>query len=221
METTRQTILDILRRRQHATIDELTHLLGLAPATVRRHLDILMRDGLVQAGQVRRGTGRPHYLFSLTEAGEDAFPKNYVRLTNRLIEEIVALDPAETSGRSGLELAELVFERMADRVAEHYAGRVTGYTLAERLKQATAMLAEEGIVFDWNETPDGFLLLGRGCPCRRVASSHSQICAHDQRLLARLLNADIEPVEPASVGEDSYCAYRVREKAARPVGAAG
>lgn len=218
METTRQTILDILRRRQHATIDELTRLLSLAPATVRRHLDILMRDGLVQADQVRRETGRPHYLFRLTEAGEDAFPKNYVRLTNRLIEEIVALDPEETAGRSGLELADLVFERMADRLAQYYAGRITGPTLAERLKQVTHILAEEGMVFDWHETPDGFLLLGRGCPCRRVASSHSQICTHHQRLLVRLLNAEIETVEPASVGEDSYCAYRVREKA--PAGAA-
>ena len=214
METTRQTILDILRRRQHATIDELTRFLSLAPATVRRHLDILMRDGLAQAGQVRRETGRPHYLFSLTEAGQDIFPKNYVRLTNRLIEEIVALDQAETAGRSGLELAGLVFERMADRLAEHYADRITGHTLAERLRQTTEILAEEGIVFDWDERPDGFLLLGRGCPCRRVASSHVQICTHDQRLLARLLDADIEPLEPASVGADSYCAYRVRERTA-------
>ncbi len=218
MESTRQIILNILRRRQHATIDELTRLLTLAPATVRRHLDILMRDGLVQANQVRRETGRPHYLFYLTEAGEDAFPKNYVRLTNRLIEEIVALEPAETAGRSGVELAELVFERMADRIAEHYAGRITGHALGDRVKQVAHILADEGIIFDWHEIPEGFLLLGRGCPCRRVASSHSQLCSHDQRLLAHLLNAEIEPVKPASVGEDSYCAYRVREKAAVPSG---
>jgi predicted ArsR family transcriptional regulator len=212
LETTRQTILDILRRRQHATIDDLTRLLTLAPATIRRHLDILMRDSLVQADQVRRETGRPHYLFSLTEAGEEAFPKNYVRLTNRLIEEIVALNPDETAGRSGLELAGLVFERMAERMADRYAGRITGHTLAERLEQVTQLLSEEGIIFDWSEGTDGFLLLGRGCPCRRVASSHDQICTHDRRLLARLLDAEIEPVDPASVGEDSYCAYRVREK---------
>ena len=43
METTRQTILGILRRHK-ATVDDLTTELGLAPATVRRHLDILARE---------------------------------------------------------------------------------------------------------------------------------------------------------------------------------
>ena len=60
METTRQTILSILRRRRRATVDELTKELGLAPATVRRHLDILARDSHVEVSQVRRKTGRPH-----------------------------------------------------------------------------------------------------------------------------------------------------------------
>ena len=64
METTRQTILGILRRRK-ATISDVTGQLGLAPATVRRHLDILARDGHVDVTQVRRQTGRPHHLFSI------------------------------------------------------------------------------------------------------------------------------------------------------------
>src|SRR3990172_10656022 len=115
MESTRQTILNILRRRQ-ATVEELTNELGLAPATVRRHLDILARDGHVDVTQVRRKTGRPHYLFTLSEKGEELFPKHYVRITNRMIEEIVALTTDETKGRAGGELADLVFEKMAQRL---------------------------------------------------------------------------------------------------------
>ena len=88
METTRQTILNILRRRK-STIDDLTKELGLAPATIRRHLDILARDRHVEVAQIRRQTGRPHYEFSLSQAGEDLFPNHYVRITNRHIDEIV------------------------------------------------------------------------------------------------------------------------------------
>ena len=62
METTRQTILGILRRRE-STVDSLTKELGQASATIRRHLDILARDGHVDVSQVRRKTGRPRYLF--------------------------------------------------------------------------------------------------------------------------------------------------------------
>jgi predicted ArsR family transcriptional regulator len=218
VETTRQTILEILRRRKQATIEDLTRLLGLAPATIRRHLDILMRDSLVSVAQVRRETGRPHYVFFLTEAGEDLFPKNYIRLTNRLIEEIVNLGVSETRGRSGQELAELVFEKMAARMAETYAPRVTGATLEERLEEVTNLLAGEGIIFEWRPADGGYYLLGHGCPCRRVANTHTQMCSHDQRLLAALLQAQVEPVEPAAVDVETYCAYRVMEKTAEEAG---
>jgi len=218
VETTRQTILEILRRRKQATIEELTRLLGLAPATIRRHLDILMRDSMVSVGQVRRETGRPHYVFSLTEVGEDLFPKNYIRLTNRLIEEIVDLDAEDTQGRSGLELAELVFEKMAERMAQTYASRVTGATLEERLHEVVDLLASEGIIFEWRQGEGGYYLLGHGCPCRRVANAHTQMCSHDQRLLVTLLRAEVEPVEPPAVDEGTYCAYWVTEKTAAEAG---
>jgi predicted ArsR family transcriptional regulator len=153
-------------------------------------------------------------VFSLTEAGEDLFPKNYIRLTNRLIEEIVSLDAEDTRGRSGLELARLVFEKMAERMAQTYASRITGATLAERLEQVTTLLAGEGIIFEWREAEDGYYLLGHGCPCRRVVNAHAQICSHDQRLLTTLLRAEVEPVEPPTADEETYCAYRITEKAA-------
>ena len=214
METTRQTIVDILRRHRTATIDELTKELGLAPATIRRHLDILARDNYVEVAQVRRKTGRPHYLFSLSEAGQDLFPKHYLRITNRLIEEIIALTPEETAGRGGGELADLVFKKMAQRLAQRIAPHIHGGELPDRIKATTEALAEEGIVFDIEETPDGCLLVGHGCPCPRVGEDQQQACAHDQRLLSLLLAADVTYVEPDSIGSNGYCAYLVRAREA-------
>jgi len=211
METTRQTILSILRRR-NVTVDDLTNELSLAPATVRRHLDILTRDGHVEVAQERRKTGRPHYVYSISEKGEELFPKHYVRITNRLIEEIVALSPGETTGRDGIELADLVFEKMAQRMAHKIAPRVHGSALAERLQATTDALADEGIVFDVERRNDGYLLVGHGCPCPRVAAEHGHACAHDQRLLSLLLRADVTYVAPEAIGREGYCAYQVREK---------
>lgn len=211
MESTRETILGILRRRGQATVDELTKELGLAPATIRRHLDILIRDGYVEVEQVRRKTGRPHYLFSLSEEGEGLFPKHYVRLTSRIIEEIVSLTPEETTGRAGNELADLVFEKMAQRLAQRIAPRVHGPTLEARLSSTAQALAEEGIAFDIERTDGGYLLVGHGCPCPRVADGPGHVCAHDQRLLSLLTGAEVRPVEPASLGLKGHCAYLVRE----------
>ena len=47
----------------------MAQAMGLASATVRRHLDILQRDHLVSWTEARRQTGRPHYVFFLTENG--------------------------------------------------------------------------------------------------------------------------------------------------------
>jgi predicted ArsR family transcriptional regulator len=218
VETTRQTILGILRRRQ-ATVDDLSKELGLAPATIRRHLDILSRDGHVDVAQVRRKTGRPHYLFSLSESGEDLFPKHYVRLTNRLIEEIVALKADETSGRSGEELAGIVFDRMAQRLAQRIGPQVHGSSLGERVRATTAALVEEGIVFDVEEQDGAYLLIGHACPCPRAADRHPQACAHDQRLLSLLLGADVTYVEPGALGHDASCAYRVQGREPAKAGA--
>lgn len=213
MENTRQTILEILRRRQQVTVEGLTKELGLAPATVRRHLDILMRDAYVDVQQVRRDTGRPHYVFSLSEEGEDLFPKHYVRLTNRLIDEIVALAPEEIEGRGGAELADLIFDRMAERLAQIYAPRITGSTLEERVGQVVDAFAEEDIMLEARRTDEGYLLLGYGCPCRRVRDSYGQICSHHRRLLTCLLDADVQAVEPSALEGGVYCAYQVQERA--------
>lgn len=212
MENTRQIILEILRRRKRVTVEDLTQELGLAPATIRRHLDILMRDAHVDVQQVRRETGRPHYVFSLSEAGEDMFPKHYVRLINRLIEEILALSPEEIQGRGGPELVALVCQKMAERLAQAYGPRITGATLDERVEQVVEALVDEGIVLEPRKTDEGYLLLGYGCPCRRVREAHSQICSHHRWLLSRLLDAEVEEVEPSSLEEEAYCGHRVRER---------
>jgi predicted ArsR family transcriptional regulator len=214
VETTRQTILGILRRRS-ATIEELTKELGLAPATVRRHLDILSRDGHVSVGQVRRKTGRPHYVFSLTDSGRDLFPKHYVRITNRLIEEILALTPDETSGASGSEIADLVFDKMAQRLAQRVLPRVYGSDLRERIESAREALAAEGIAFEVEERDGAYLLSGRGCPC---PGGGSQACSHDARLLTLLLGADVSFVRPGNSDGEALAAYLVRPAAEATAG---
>ncbi len=98
MQVTRQRILEILKERGQATIDELGDALDLTPVTIRHHLDILRGEGLVEVPEVRRRTtpGRPQYVYILTETASDFFPKNYSNFANLMIEEIrERYEPAE------------------------------------------------------------------------------------------------------------------------------
>lgn len=210
IEGSREAILAMLRRQSGVGVDEFAAALGLAGATVRRHLDVLLRDGYVDVQQERGGAGRPRYVFSLSEAGAELFAQHHVRLTRRLVDEIVQLDATDTEGRDGRQIAELLFDKLAGRLAREYAPLVTGGALAERVRSAVALLADEGIDFDVVAEPDGALrLLGRGCPCRRFDPLGHAGCDHDRRLLTDLLGAAVDALSAQELPGEFLCGYRV------------
>lgn len=213
LDGTRQAVLNILRRRGGGvSVDELATELGLTGATLRRHLDVLLRDDLVSVSQARGRTGRPRHVFALTEAGEELFPHHYVRLTHRLIEEIVALGPDETAGRGGDAIAELVFGKMADRLAREYAPLVSGESPEERARSAVVLLSQDGLDFDVVVGNGEVRLLGRGCPCTRIGvdtEGSTRSCAHDRRLLERVLGVPVRPLSAEEIPYDFLSGYLV------------
>ena len=217
IETTRERILAILRRQDGVGIEELASEIGLAGATVRRHLDVLLRDGHVAVEQVRGRTGRPRYVFSLTDLGAQQFPHHYVRLTHRFLEEIVSLDAGETEGKDGRALAGLLFDRMADRLVAEYGPRIRGSDLVERARTAAGMLADEGIAFEVSVRADGAVdMVGRGCPCARIERDERDSgagCEHDRRLLERLIGATALVIESPEARRHALRGYRLVEGA--------
>lgn len=210
VEGTREAILGILRRRDGVSVDLFAGELGLAGATVRRHLDVLRRDGLVSVAQVRGRTGRPRYAFSLTEHGAEQFPHHYVRLTHRLLDEIVRLEAGETEGRDGAALADLLFDKMSGRLAVEYASRVSGETLEQRVRSAVDLLADEGLDFDVDASGDEIVLLGRGCPCVRFSNGRDATsCDHDRRLLEDVIGAPVTALAREQLPSEFVCGYRV------------
>ena len=71
---TRAELAQLLLRQGNMTVATLARDTGLAPATVRRHLDILQRDGLVTYDQMSEGVGRPSHVYRLSEQGLEALP---------------------------------------------------------------------------------------------------------------------------------------------------
>jgi predicted ArsR family transcriptional regulator len=200
----------LLRQRHEATIEELTRELELAPATVRRHLDVLQRDGQVATRAVRRPTGRPHFVFTLTPEGLDVAPAHYIRVTSRLVQEIVRLSPEHTRGKSGYDVARLVFDSVMENLARQCRSRITATSLEDRLEQALARLADEGLVFEVAVLDGALVMRGEGCPCRRVIAAENEACNHDQALLSAILDADVVPAH--AVQADEPRTYLVRER---------
>ena len=78
---TRARIARLILEHGPASAAGLSGRLGLTPAAVRRHLDNLLADGMIEAREARcygsRGRGRPARLFAITDAGRSAFEHAY------------------------------------------------------------------------------------------------------------------------------------------------
>src|SRR5215218_5532634 len=101
MQETRRLILEVLRSRGEATVEEVVVALterinhDITAVTVRHHLDILRSEDLVTAPVIRhRNTpGRPQHVYALTEKALEYFPNNYQNLASNLLNQMKSMLP--------------------------------------------------------------------------------------------------------------------------------
>jgi predicted ArsR family transcriptional regulator len=74
-DSTGAEILRLLRVKPRSA-PTLAKELSISGTAVRKQLDRLMRDGLIQESGIRRGRGRPATIYGLTEDGEATFRGN-------------------------------------------------------------------------------------------------------------------------------------------------
>ena len=203
MQATRQEILDHLHRGGRAAIKDLVPVIGLTSTGIRQHLTILQRDGLVRTDEERGKVGRPALVYTLTEKGENLYPKNYDLLANLLIEEVRAI----VSGGGLLTL----LRRVAARMAEPYVKRAEGKPLDERVRLAVAAINEQGCEADWERKGDELLIHQYTCPFPEVAKKNSAVCALDVNFISRLTGSDARLSESLLRG-DRCCTYRIRPR---------
>jgi predicted ArsR family transcriptional regulator len=196
---TRQSILQLLRRRGQMTAIELSQALRIGAVGVRQHLALLERDGLVEVSDLRRSVGRPSHLYTLTSEAERYFPKNYDRL---------ALDVLHyVSEQYGEEAVKHVLTARRQSLARNIAPRLAGKTRAEQVVELTNALAEMGYMCECEQLEDGsFIITEHNCPIDCVARHHPQFCAHEIQLYQELLGVKITR-DSTIVQGDGYCRY--------------
>src|SRR5512136_840921 len=197
---TREVILRTLRARTKCSVSELAKAARVSPVSVRHHLANLQAESLVAVEDERHGVGRPRQLFSLTESGLDLFPSRYVRLTNRLLDEIKESIPG---GK-----VEQLFSGVASTMAADVARRLEGLPLEQRLERMVELLAEEG--FDAQIERQGGRILIRevSCPYYRIGRMHPEVCTVDQAFIATALSLPVERVTCQLQGADT-CTFAV------------
>lgn len=208
IESTKSQVLRLLQTHGAATVAALATELGLGQASVRRHLDHLRMEGLVDVRADKHGVGRPVFVFYPTAEAEDRQPAGYSRLLARLYQGLYALDATKVQGSDGAGVLHSAFEAAAEASVGEHRSMVTAGGLEERVAQATDALRPEGIVDEWSRQDDGYHLKNSACPYRQSALSSVAPCEFDRRTIELLVDAPVRQVRRIADGE-LQCEYVV------------
>jgi predicted ArsR family transcriptional regulator len=199
--STRETILKTLRTQGKCTIKDLAEAAEISPVSVRHHIANLQADNLLSVEESRKGVGRPVHLFSLSEKGAELFPGRYLRLTNRLLEELKGSLPED-------KVREL-FSSIASSMADRHVDELNGLPFNERLQGLLRLLSEEGFEAEIEQMDDHILIRELSCPYFRIGVSHPEICVIDQTFIANALSVPVERVACLLDG-DSLCTFSIQ-----------
>ena len=204
----RVAILRLLQRRGHASIKDLELALGVTATAVREQLSQLLAEGSITAERSRGAVGRPFYVYSLTDKGQELFPRDYGELARLILQESLDM--------FGQEAFATLLDRVGGRLTEGYEGQLQGKKLEEKLYALADLLGAKGFEADFAPAAEGegFVLHESSCPFYAVVQDHPEICDMEQRMMSRVLNADVQLSTCLLEGHHG-CQFKVvpREKA--------
>ncbi len=211
-QPTRTRVARSILENGPSTAADLADRLDLTPAAVRRHLDHLGEEGVVESREKKvygsRGRGRPAKVFALTQTGRDSFDQQYDDLAAQALRFLL-----ETQGEDA------VIEFARRRVA--FVERDYGSVLAAEphLSPAEALakvFSQQGYAASVRDLPVvGEQLCQQHCPVSHVAHEFPQLCEAETRAIGRVLGTHVQRLATIAHGDGvcTTCIPTQKEKA--------
>jgi predicted ArsR family transcriptional regulator len=204
---TRARIARLILEKGPVTAAGLSARLGLTPAAIRRHLDNLLAEGMIEAREARcygsRGRGRPARLFAITDAGRSAFEHAYDDLATSALRFL-----AETAGPGAV--AEFARRKISD-LEGRYRPVVDAAAPARQVQALAEALSADGYAASASVSPaadGGEQLCQHHCPVAHVAAEFPQLCEAETEAFGRLLGTPVQRLATISRG-DGICTTHV------------
>jgi len=196
--STREAVARSVLENGPSTAVVLGERLGLTPAGIRRHLDLLVADGVLEArdphSALSRGRGRPSKVFMMTDSGRQQFEHSYDDLA------VAALK--FMSSQSG----EQMVQAFADSRAEDIK-RKAEVALAKRSHKSEALatfLTEQGYAASIEVRANGEELCQHHCPIAHVAAEFPQLCEAETEAFSQILGTHVQRLATIAHG-DGVC----------------
>lgn len=203
---TKDKILELLKKQQKLSVNELSGQLHITEMGVRKHLGALEKDGFVKAEDSRQPIGRPVQLFSLTDKAESLFPKNYESMTVNFLNDIKNL--------YGQESINQLFDRRKERLSQSYKSSMANKrSHSEKIKTFAKLQDEKGYMSQLNKINDStYELMEYNCPILAVANQFKLACQRETSLIKSVLGAEsVERIMCRADGE-AHCRFMIKFK---------
>jgi len=197
----REEIVQQLRARGRVGADELAEALGVWKQCVRKHLDVLEREGYVEHAPERGERGRPAHVFRLTPKAEELFPRRYDLFAKAVLRQV-----GEVWGERGLNT---IFCGCASETVGRLRPRLDGLGFDQRVTRLTELLGEMGYEAEVERLEDGsYVLTEWNCPQAELAKEYRQLCDQELIVYRELLGTEVFR-ESRIAGGATHCSYRV------------
>lgn len=203
--STRDEILNLLKKNKQLTVSEMAIHLNITEMAVRRHLNTLERDKVIQTTLVRQAMGRPINVYSLTDVGQEMFPRNYATFTVDLLRDLEDLN--------GITAVEQLFERRKSRLMEQYRPFITNeQSLEEKVIALASIQNNNGYMAKWEKDEEGnYILKEHNCPISEIAKEYPVACKCELSLFQELLGtANIDCQMCMAIDKEPHCYYKIK-----------
>jgi predicted ArsR family transcriptional regulator len=207
---TRGQVARLILELGPSTAATLGGRLGLTPAAIRRHLDNLIAEGMVETRTARtygnRGRGRPAKLFTVTDAGRSAFEHAY--------DDLAASALRFLADKLGPDAVAEFARRQVSELERRYAPVVaSGDDLRVRVAALAGALSADGYAASSGPAPTvgqgtGEQVCQHHCPVAHVAAEFPQLCEAETEAFSRLLGTPVQRLATIAHG-DGICTTHV------------
>ncbi|MCZ2402658.1 ArsR family transcriptional regulator [Paenarthrobacter sp. Z7-10] len=201
-ERTRDRVRAAVLEHGPVSAAQLGVLLKLTPAAVRRHLDTLARNGVIEIKRTSAapaGAGRPARRYVLSKRGQSELGDDYLDIARTALEQLSA-----TGGSAAIEaFAAQRFEKMERRYLPIV--QQAGSDVAARAGALAAALNADGFAASAAAVHSAPAMsaeqLCQGhCPVQELAAEFPQFCAAETKVFSRLLGVDVRRLSTLARG---------------------
>lgn len=192
-----------------ASVAELCEQLNLTPTAVRRPLELLESEGVLEAherapfGPTKQiGRGRPAKVYSLTPLGREAFDQSYDEVAIAAIKFIESLGGEEAVANFAQTRAEEFRTRLDEAVS-------TDLDTRDKVAEIADALSAEGYAATVTDAGElGVQLCQHHCPIAHVAAEFPALCEAETQALSEALEVHVTRLATISAG-DGVCTTHI------------